>query len=389
MRRWIVLLLVASLALFALGCQGAKTDDASQVSGETKESYKIGAVVSATGPAAPLGEPERKTLLMEVKKINDAGGINGHLVELFIEDDKSDPANAATAVSKLIDKGVIAIIGGTTTPSTMAMKQQTAQAKVPHVSMAAGIPITADENEWIFRTAQSDAVAVQKVIDYLSDSLKIKKFAILHDANAFGESGANELQKRAPEAGLEVVAVEKYKTEETDLTSQLTKIKGSGTEVVVVWGTNPGPAVAAKNMKQLGMTVPFVGSHGIANKNFITLAGDAAEGVVFPAGKILVPDSAQGEQADVIRAFMSDYEAEYNEGANSFAGHAYDAINILFKALENAGSNNEDLRSAIEEIIDFNGISGIFNYSPDNHDGTTTSDMIMVEVKGGNWAEKK
>jgi len=390
MRKWIAIALVLSLALLAVGCQSATTSKSSTGSDVEKEVYKIGAVVSATGPAAPLGEPEKKTLEMIEEQINEAGGIDGHKIDIIIEDDESDPKNAAVAVSKLIDEeGVIAIIGGTITPSTLAMKPETEKAKIPHMAMAAGVPITATPNEWIFRTAQSDAVAVQKVIDYLSDTLKIKKFAILNDANAFGQSGAEELKKLAPKAGLEVVASESYKTEDTNVTAQLTKIKGTDAEVIVVWGTNPGPAIAAKNMKELGMTIPYVGSHGIANKTFIDLAGSASEGVVFPAGKILVPSSVTGEQADVIEKFLADYKAKYNANANSFAGHAYDAIHILLKALENVGSDNEKLRAEIEKTSGFNGISGVFNYSKEDHDGTTTSDMIMVEVKSGAWIEKK
>ena len=390
MKKWIAILLVLSLAVFAIGCQNATEQQTTSTTAGEKEAYKIGAVVSATGPAGPLGEPEKKTLEMIVEQINEDGGIDGHMIELFIEDDESNPANATTAVSKLIDeRGVIAVIGGTTTPSTLAMKPETAKAKIPHISMAAGIAITADDNEWIFRTAQSDAIAVQRVIEYLSETLKIKKFAILHDANAFGQSGATELQKRAPDAGMEVVGVESYKTEDTDLTSQLTKIKGTDAEVAVVWGTNPSPAIAAKNMKQLNMTIPFVGSHGIANKSFITLAGTAADDVVFPAAKILVPESATDEQKEAIDKFIADYTAKYNEGPNSFAGHAYDAIHILAQALEKAGSGNEALRDAIEETQGFNGISGIFNYGADDHDGLKTSDMIIVEIKDGNWTEKK
>src|SRR3990172_3219724 len=265
MKKWIVLLLVIALALFALGCQqGTQTGGDTTTTAAEAEPYKIGAVVSATGAAAPLGEPERKTLLMEVEKINKEGGVNGHEIELFIEDDESNPTNANTAASKLIDENkVIIVLGGTITPSTLGMKTITAKSKIPHISMAAGIPITqAEPNEHVFRTAQSDAVAVQKVLDYLSDTLKVKKIAILHDANAFGTSGKDELTKGAPKANLEIVATESYKTEDTDMTSQLTKIKGANPDVVVVWGTNPGPAIAAKNMKQLQMTVPYVGSHG-------------------------------------------------------------------------------------------------------------------------------
>lgn len=391
MRKWIVLVLVLSLALFALGCQGAAKQTASSNSPAEaeKEAYKIGAIVSVTGPASPLGAPEKNTLLLEVDKINKAGGINGHKLEILIEDDQSDPKNAVTAVSKLLSEGVIAIIGGTITPSSIAIKPEIAKAKIPQMAMAAGIPITAAPDEWVFRTAQSDAVAVQKVIDYMSKTMKIKKFAILSDQNSFGQSGTEELKKLAPKAGLEIVEVQSYKTEDTNMTAQLTKIKGTKAEALVVWGTNPGPAQAAKNMKELGITIPYIGSHGISNKTFITLAGTAAEGVVFPAGKALVPSSAKGAQADVINKFMSDYKAKYKDNPNTFAGHAYDAINILAEALKTAGSNNDKLRDEIEKTTGFVGISGIFNYSQKDHDGPTSNDMIMVEIKDGKWIEKK
>jgi branched-chain amino acid transport system substrate-binding protein len=351
--------------------------------------YKIGAVISVTGASAPLGEPEKKALQMEVDKINKDGGVDGHKIEVFIEDDQSDAKNANIAASKLIDeKGVIAIIGGTSTSSTMAMKAKAAQAQVPDVAMAAGIQITDDPGkQWMFRTAQSDALAVQKVIDYMSNTLKIKKFAILNDANGFGESGKNELKKLAPKAGLEVVTSESYKTDDTNMTSQLTKIKGTDAQAVVVWGTNPGPAIAAKNMKELGMKIPYIGSHGISNKSFITLAGSAADGVVFPAGKILVPSSATGEQATVIKTFMDDFKAKYGESANHFAGHAYDAIHIITDALKASGGDKSKLRDEIEKTKDFVGIGGIFSYSLTDHDGTQQSDLIMIKIQNGQWVE--
>ena len=133
--------------------------------------------------------------------------------------------------------------------------------------------------------------------------------------------------------------VESYKTDDTDLTAQLTKIRGENPEVLIVWGTNPGPALAAKNMKQLGMDIPYVGSHGIANKTFIELAGEAAEGVVFPAGRLLVPasitDPAQKEVTDL---FVQRYSAAYGGSPNTFAGYACEAISLLVDAIERAGS---------------------------------------------------
>ena len=393
MRKWIASLLVIAVALLAVGCSSGtkQASTGSNTATTEKMPYKIGAVVSATGPASPLGLPEKNTLQLEVEKINKAGGIDGHKVDLVIEDDQSDAKNAVTAASKLIDEqNVIAIIGATTSPSSLAIKSITEQKKLPMMSMAAGIPITQAPAKWIFRTANPDSVAVQKVIDYMSKTLKITRFAIIHDSNAFGQSGSDELTKRAPKAGLTIVDNESYNTSDTNMTAQLTKIKGTKAQALVVWGTNPGPAIVAKNMKELGMDIPYIGSHGIANKTFIQLAGDAAEGVVFPAGKILVPGSAKGEQAKVIEQFIADYKAKYGDAPNSFAGHAYDAFNILVEALKSAGtSNNEKLRSAIEQTAGFTGITGIFNYSADNHDGTTADDMIMVEIKGGKWVEKQ
>ncbi len=177
--------------------------------------------------------------------------------------------------------------------------------------------------DWIWRTPQKDALAVQRALDYIAKNLKVKKIAVLHDENAFGSSGDAEIAKQAPALGLEVVASESYKTADTDMTAQLTKIKGANPEVLVVWGTNPGPALAAKNMKQLGITIPYVGSHGIANKTFIDLAGDAAEGVVFPGGRLLVPSSiTDAKQKEVTEAFIADYNAKYSAQPNPFAGYA-------------------------------------------------------------------
>ena len=163
---------------------------------------------------------------------------------------------------------------------------------------------------------------MQRALDYISKNLKVTKIAVLHDENAFGSSGDAEIAKQAPAMGLEIVASESYKTADTDMTAQLTKIKGANPEVLIVWGTNPGPALAAKNMKQLGMTIPYVGSHGIANKTFIELAGDAAEGVVFPAGRLLVPSSiTDAKQKEVTEAFIARLHRPSTAPApNPFAG---------------------------------------------------------------------
>jgi branched-chain amino acid transport system substrate-binding protein len=356
----------------------------------TGDPVVIGAIVSATGANSPLGEPERKVLEMMQELINGAGGVLGRPIEIVIEDDKSDPKEAVTAANLLIDqKKAVAIIASSGSSSTMAVKEITAAKGLPQMAMAAGVDITAKEPmQWIWRTPQSDAMAVARALTYVSETLKLKKVAVLHDENAFGTSGANEIAATAAKYGLEVVASESYKTDDTDMTAQLTKIKGANPEALVVWGTNPGPALAAKNMKQMGMAIPYVASHGIANKKFIELAGDAAEGVVFPAGSLLVPSAITNpEQKAVTDAFIAAYQARYEgESPNPFAGYAFEAITILVDAITRAGSTDPAaLQAALNATQGFVGPDGVYNYSETNHDGLTSDDLIMVKIEGGTW----
>jgi branched-chain amino acid transport system substrate-binding protein len=396
----IYLALLLVVAMVAAGCTGktTTTSGGGATSGGATTSANpivIGAVVSVTGPAAPLGEGEKATLEMLAEDLNAKGGINGRPVKLILEDDASDPAKAVAATSKLISQDkVVAIIGGTTSPSSIAMKAETIKAGIPQISMAAGIPITNPFAPTVFRTAQSDALAVAKVIGYL-ESQKVKNIAILHDSNSFGQSGSDQLTKLAKPAGLTIVANESYETAATDVTPQLTKIKGKNPQIVVVWGTNPGPAIAARNMRELGMKQPFVGSHGIANMTFIDLAGkgktpqtNPANGVVFPAGHILIPSSlATGTpQRSVIDGFVSEFTAKYGKAPNSFAGHAWDAFQILVDALGKVKSDDPALiTTAIQDTKGFVGISGIFTYTSSNHDGLAVSDLILIKIQDGKW----
>jgi branched-chain amino acid transport system substrate-binding protein len=355
----------------------------------TGEPVRIGAIVSATGAASPLGEPERAALLMLQEKYNDAGGVLGRPIEIIIEDDQSNPQNAVTAANKLIQQdNVVALIAATISPSTLAVKPIAAQAGIPQMAMAAANAITDEPPaDWIWRTPPKDALAAEKALEYISEQLNVTTLAVLHDENAFGTSGAEEIQASAPEFGLEVVTVQSYRTEDTDLTAQLTAIRGNNPEVLVVWGTNPGPAVAARNVQQLGLEIPYVGSHGIANRAFIELAGEAAEGVVFPAGKLLVPESiTDPDQSAVVSEFISDFEAEVGNPPPTFAGHAHDALGILLDAIERAGDTDpEAIRDALNQTQNWPGADGIRNYSDDNRDGLTTDDLIVVRIEDGAW----
>ena len=228
---------------------------------------------------------------------------------------------------------------------------------------------------------------MQNALTYISKVMKLTKIAVLYDENAYGASGMAEIEKVAPDYGLTIVAKESYKTDETDLTAQLTKIKAANPEVVVVWGTNPGPAIAAKNMQQLGMTQPFVGSHGIANQKFIDLAGDAAEGVVFPAGRLLVPESyTDPEQKAQADKFIADYNEATGANPPTFAGHAFGGLTLLIDAITRAGGTDPAaIQAALDKTKGVVTPDGIYNYTPENHDGLVADDLTVVEIKDGTW----
>lgn len=396
-----IAILALSFVLVLSACGGTTTSTGGATTGASSTSTSsgggtpsgdpivIGAVVSTSGAAAPLGEPERNTLQLMEKKINEAGGVLGRPLKIIILDDQSNAKEAVTATQRLINQEkVVAVIGASASATTLAMKPITAQAKIPQIAMAAANSITDETpNEWIWRVAPKDNLAVERAMKYIAESLKVKKIAVLYDENAFGSSGMAQIEKVKGDYGLEVVAKESYKTDETDLTAQLTKLRGSNPEALVVWGTNPGPAVAAKNLKQLAWSLPYIGSHGIANYKFIELAGDAAEGVVFPSTKILFPQSITNpDQKKVIDIFISDYTEEFGEAPNHFASHGWDAISLLVKAIEDAKSTKaEDIQAALNNIKGFAGADGIFTYSATDHDGLAVDDLIMVKIEKGTW----
>ena len=359
----------------------------------TKEPIKIGVVLSESGANEPLGKPEANAIDLFVKRINEAGGIDGHEVEVIIKDDQSDANKAQQAVVELLQQeDVVAVIGSSGTGTTIAMKQETAKAEVPQVCMAAGANIMEGGNTWIFRTPPTATEAGKKVLGYIADTLKVKKTALLYDTNPFGTDGKNVVEAEAPDFGLEVVVSEGYQTDESEegMDTHLTNIMTYDPEVVVVWGTNPGPAKIAKRMRDKGIDLPYVGSHGIANQAFIELAGEAANGVVFPAGKMLIYEQVLEpgtEEYDFIKDFSDAYFEEYGEQINTFAGHGWDAILIITEALKRAGvgATPAELRDEIEATEGLVGTAGIFTYTVEDHNGLTPDDLTMVEIVESKW----
>lgn len=378
----ILLVAVVAAAFFATACTAAS---------KTAKPYVIGAIFSVTGDNAPLGVPERQTVEMLAKQINARGGVKGHPVKVEFYDDGGKPDQATQACRRLLDnKDVVAIIGPTLTGPSLAIATMCEQARMPLVSAAASIKIVVPVRPYIFKTAQSDSLVARRLLQYLQ-SRKIKRVAFINDSNAFGQSGRDQWLRVTKGSGVETVAMESFATGDTDMTSQLTSLRGKNPQAVVCWGTNPGPAIVAKNMRTLGMKTPLFMSHGIANMEFIRLAGKAADGVIFPGGKLLVANmiSSRDPQKRVLQKYSSDFTKAFGKGPNTFGGHAWDAFMLVARALEKSGGDRAKTRAALEGTRNFVGISGVFNMSPREHNGLTQDCLAMIEIKNGKWTLAK
>lgn len=352
-----------------------------------EEVYKIGGIFSVTGRASFLGDPEKKSMEMMIDALNAAGGVDGRKLEAVIYDTEGDPTKAVMGISKLLNKdNVLAIIGPSTTPTTLAVMPFAEKAGTPLISCAAGNKITMPVNPWVFKTAQSDILAVRTIYEHMKTK-GIKKIGILTVANAFGESGREQLEAQAGDFGLTIVQADKFGGNDTDMTAQLTKIKSAGPDAIVCWGTNPGPAVVNKNAEQLGLGIPIYQSHGVASPKFIELAGKSAEGTLLPTGKILIyellPDT--DPQKAVLAGYAKNYTDTFKQPVSGFGGYAYDAVNILAQALKGTNGDKEKLRKNLESLTGHAGVSGVFNFSPEEHNGLGADAFVMVQIKNGTW----
>lgn len=351
------------------------------------KTIKIGALVSITGPTAFLGEPERNTLKMLTRETNKNGGINGNKVDLIVYDTKGDPSSTVVLARKLIySDRVDVIVGPTRSGSTLALIPVIERSRTPLISMASSYKIAKPVKKWIFKTAPSDGLAVERLYSYLTEH-GIHNIALITASTGFGASGREELKRLASKYGIMILNDELFGPKDTNMTSQLIKIKNTkGVEAIVCWGTNPGPASVAKNAKELNIKIPLFMSHGIASKKFIQLAGDSAEGIILPVGKLLVAEQLpkNDPQRAALLKYKNMYESKYGP-VSTFGGHAYDAFNIIKKAVENGATDRASLRDKIEQTKNFVGITGIFNMSKDNHEGMDPSAFSVVEIKNGNW----
>ena len=354
-----------------------------------QEPIRIGAFLSVTGPAAFLGDPEQKTLEMVVERINAEGGVLGRKLQLIAYDDAGDAEKARTFAKRLLEQDrVDVIVGGSTTGTTMAVVPLAEAAQTPFVSLAGAVVIVEPVKKWVFKTPHTDRMACEKIFVDLR-TRKLSKVALISGGGGFDKSMRGECLKVAPKYGIEVIADETYGAADTDMTAQLTKIRSSGAQAVLNAGFGQGPAIVTRNYRQVGLTLPLYQSHGVASKEYVKLAGSAAEGVRLPAAALLVPDllASSDPQKPVVSAYKRDYEARYKTDVSTFGGHAYDGLMLVVNAMKRAGSADKaKLRDALEATQGYVGTGGVVNMSASDHLGLDLSAFVMLEVRDGNWA---
>jgi branched-chain amino acid transport system substrate-binding protein len=354
-----------------------------------QEPIRIGAFVSATGPAAFLGDPEQKTLQMYVERVNASGGVLGRKLALVVYDDAGDAEKARTFVKRLIEQDrVDAIVGGSTTGTTMAAVPLVEEAQVPFVSLAGAVVIVEPTKKWVFKTPHTDRMACEKIFADLR-ARNLTKLALISGSGGFDKSMRAECLKVAGKYSIDVVADETYGATDNDMTPQLTKIRASGAQAVLNAGFGQGPAVVTRNFRQVGLSLPLYQSHGVASKEYIKLSGPAAEGVRLPAAALLVADLLpEGDpQKPVVTAYSKAYEERFKSDVSTFGGHAYDGLMLVVDGFRRAGSTDKGkVRDAIEATKGYVGTGGVVTMTASDHMGLGLDAFRMLEIKNGTWS---
>ena len=344
------------------------------------ESIKIGAIFPISGQYAPMGGPMNNAALLVQDTINAAGGIAGRPMQWVIYDDEGNQAKSLQLTDKLISQDkVVAIVGPIPTANAQADTEVAEKAKVPELYTNPTLSIWQGKT-YIFQINHDDAKQAEALLTYIEKTLQKKSIAILHDANPYGTLGAQVAAEAAKKHGITVTDDEKYAGTDTDVTPQLTKIKNSGAEALVLWGVPPVPSIATKQLRQLGSNIPVLGSDAMFSPAFIQLAGDASEGVYSVTS--LNTDSPNAVQAK----FVTPYKAKYGSVPTVHAAFVWDAAYLLKAAIEKTGKTDGD--SIVAGLVanpSFVGVMGPRNYTKDDHNGLSADSLIITQVKGGKW----
>jgi len=351
---------------------------------------RIGAVLSTTGPVGFIGDPQLKTLELHVKRLNDAGGLLGRRIALTVYDDQSDPNNANTFAKRLIESDKVDVmLGGTVTPTALAMAPQAERAGVPFVSTGGSLALVEPVKRWVFKTPHSDRMVAERILQDMKER-RINRIAMLSETSGLGQSGRKEILGAAERYGIKVLGEETYGPKDTDITPQFTKLRNllDAQAMLIFCGAGATPAMAIRNYAQMGLKLPVYMPHAAASQEFLKLGGAATEGVRMPTTGFVVPDALpdghpqKKPSLDYYRTFKEAYGVE----ASPFGGNIADALAIAVNAIRRAGATDKaKVRDAIEATSGLVGMNGIFTMSAQDHNGLRTDSLRMIEVRNARF----
>ncbi|QNK74496.1 ABC transporter substrate-binding protein [Variovorax sp. PAMC28562] len=353
----------------------------------------VGVTLSATGPAASLGIPEKNTIALMPKTIG------GQKINYIVLDDASDTTAAVTNTRKVLAENKVDIIlGSTITPASLAMIDVAAEAQTPMISMAASARIVEPmdaKRKWVFKTPQNDIMMSLAIAEHMQKS-GIKTVGFIGFSDAYGEGWSQEFAKAAGLKGLTVVANERFARSDTSVTGQTLKLMAAKPDAVLVAGSGTPAALPQKALKERGYTGKMYQTHGVANADFLRVGGKDVEGTFLPAGPVLVAEQlpASNPVRKSAQAYVAAYEAAYGKGTvSTFGAHAWDAGLLMTAAvpiaLKKAQPGTPEfraaLRDALEQTKEMPGAHGIFTLSPTDHLGLDQRARVMVKIENGAW----
>ena len=359
----------------------------------TLADINVGVTVSATGPAASLGIPEKNTIELMPHTIA------GQKVNYIVLDDGSDTTKAVANTRRLITENKVdVILGSTVSPNSLAMIDVVAEAKVPMISMAASSRIVEpvdDKKRWVFKTPQNDIMMSLAIAEHMASN-GVKTVGFIGFADAYGEGWLDQFTKAAELRGLQIVATERYARTDTSVMAQTLKLMSPNPDAVLIAGSGTPAALPQKTLKERGYQGKYYQTHGVANNDFLRVGGKDVEGTFLPSGPVLVVDQLPADHPakKSAKAYVTTYEGAYGKGSvSTFGGHAWDAGLLLQAAIPEAIKKAQPgtpqfraaLRDALEGVKELPAAHGVFTKSPNDHLGLDQRARVMVKIENGTW----
>ncbi|WP_102346558.1 ABC transporter substrate-binding protein [Bacillus sp. Marseille-P3661] len=383
------LLLVFVLMMAACGGQFATESNSSsssssesQSSGETEEEViKIGAIFAETGPASTLGKTQANYVKVLQKQLDEEGTINGKKIEIIMQDYETDDTKAVVAADKLISEGVVAVVGATQASTSMAILPKVTAAGIPLMTVAPVAP----ETEGIYQMAPSNITSSEMMVDFLKKR-NITKVAWINARDGFGVDGLPYFEEAAKQNNIEIVAHEEFDATATDMTIQLTNIRKSNPEAIIVWSRTPGAGIVARNFKSLGFDIPMIQSSASANQGFLDQVKDNNENIFVIGSKLSVVDQLpDGDQKDRLAKLREDYRAVHNSDPDNFTAHAADGFNLILEAIRAGNTTPEAIHEYFKnEVTEHPGLTGTFNLQSD-HVGPQQDGFSILSIENNQW----